>query len=327
MEQLSNSQNDQSSCVTCINKIQTVLKSERLTSEDDYYLWALIELEDKRIATGDFIGFITINSINLKEKKWKKDIIKTYAHNHTISSFCLLKGNRLVSSSRDKTIRIWSVSSNHINCIKVIKVHKKWVYNVISLTEGRFASCSGDRTIRIWEDNSTYQELSILQHDDCIRSIIQLKGKNMLVSCCESFLISGVSFWDINSYLNLNTIKGYAVDKPTHMVALSDGNVAISNLYPGETIVVINSSTFEIMKVIQEEGYIVKYSSLFMYDQFSFIYVHRGTFLQISSEDYSVIFKSIGGDFDGYYGGIISIEDGKYLAIPNGAYISIIKAT
>ena len=62
-----------------------------------------------------------------------------------------------------------------------------------------------------------------------------------------------------------------------------------------------------------------------MFNQSSFIYVGVGSYLQISStDDYSILYKSTGGDFKGYFGGVISIEEG-HLAIQNDKSISIVK--
>ena len=62
-----------------------------------------------------------------------------------------------------------------------------------------------------------------------------------------------------------------------------------------------------------------------MFNQSSFIYVGFGSFLQISSTgDHSILYKSTDGDFKGYFGGVISIEEGL-LAIQNDKSVSIVK--
>ena len=61
-----------------------------------------------------------------------------------------------------------------------------------------------------------------------------------------------------------------------------------------------------------------------MCDEHSFVYVHEGTFLQISNEDGEILFKSKGGNFNGY-SGLLLLEGGKYFAIENRKRISIIK--
>ena len=112
--------------------------------------------------------------------------------------------------------------------------------------------------------------------------------------------------------------------QPSHMIELSDGNIALSADDEPYPIVIIDSSSYEVKKEIQLKGYITFYSSLCVCDEHSFVYVYKGTFLQISNEDGEILFKSKGGNFNGYYG-ILPLEGGKYFAISNKKRISIIK--
>ena len=97
------------------------------------------------------------------------------------------------------------------------------------------------------------------------------------------------------------------------MIELSDGNLALSsNDYPSP-IVIIDSSSYQIVTMIQLKEYFTYYSSLCVFDEHSFIYACEGTFFQISSEDGRVLFHSKGGNFDGF-GGILPLEGGKYFA-------------
>ena len=167
-------------------------------------------------------------------------------------------------------------------------------------------------------------------------SILQLRGKEVLVSAYDGYESSprgetasslrGVSFWNINDYTHQHTVTGYSVYGPTSTTELSTGNIALSSKdkhYP--IIVIIDSSSYQIVTMIQLREHITFSSSLCVFDEHSFIYVYDGTFLQISSEDGKVLFHSKGGKFDGWHGGIIPLEGGKYFAIENGKRISIIK--
>ena len=133
-----------------------------------------------------------------------------------------------------------------------------------------------------------------------------------------------VSFWNINDYTHQHTIKGYTVDWSTHMIELSNGNIALSSRNYPHPIVIIDSSSYQIVTMIQLKEYITYPSSLCVFDEHSFIYVRNGTFLQISSEDGRVLFHSKEGRFNGYKG-ILPLEGGKYVAISNEKRISIIK--
>ena len=227
-----------------------------------------------------------------------------------------MNGNRLLSSGSDNdcSIKVWSLSDVELTLIKEIKEHTSFVRKVIPLSKKRFASCSS-RTVKIWIDDNTYECLSTLQHDARVISVLQLRGKEVLVLSYGLHVPSssrGISFWNINNYTHQHTITRYSAFS-THMIELSNGNIALSSRYKPHPIVIIDSSSYQIVTVIQLKEYITYYSSLCVFDEHSFIYAYYGTFLQISSEDGRVLFHSKGGNFDGF-GGILPLEGGKYFA-------------
>ena len=94
------------------------------------------------------------------------------------------------------SIKVWTVYDVDLKFIKEIKQHTDSVYKAIPLSNKRFASCSSDYTVRVWKDDSTYECISTLKHDDWINSILQLRGKEVLVSAYTRYNSSslGVSF-------------------------------------------------------------------------------------------------------------------------------------
>ena len=108
------------------------------------------------------------------------------------------------------------------------------------------------------------------------------------------------------------------------MIELPNGNIALSSYNKPYPIAIIDCSSYQVISVIQLEGYITHNSVLCVFDQHSFIYVYKGAFLQISIEDGSVLFQSNEGNFHGMFC-IIPIERGKYFAIENKKCISIVK--
>ena len=304
-----------------IKRIKEIIQSDELDKSKYDGIRSITETEDKRIASGGSDGNISISSYNINEMKWTIDIHKEKAHDNSIESLCTLNGNRLLSAG-SRLIKVWTITNTQITPIKEINEHTWTVYKLIPLSKQRFASCSRDQTVRIWKDNNTYQCLSTLPHNSDVRSILQLRDKDVLVSCGHSSVF-GVSFWNINDYTKQHSIKGYGVFEATHMIELFNGNVALSSYIHPYPIVVIDCSTYQIVTVVHLN--IDYYSTLCVFNQRSFVYVHNGSFLQISNEDYSVLFQTNKGKFKGYKGGIVPIEQGKYFAIENGRRISIIK--
>lgn len=64
--------------------------------------------------------------------------------------------------------------------------------------------------MKIWEDKD-YNMLSALTHTINVLSILQLKKKNILVSCGNNAQ-SEIHFWDIDQYSLIHTIEKYSVD-------------------------------------------------------------------------------------------------------------------
>ena len=310
-----------------IKGVEIIIESEYLnTSGDkDGGVRSFVETEDKRIASGGYDGNISISSYDVNEKKWNRDIYKKKAHKDSVSSLCTSNNNRLLSSSWDHLIKIWSLSKRSLTLITKIKEHTDYVHNIIPLSEGRFASCSRDRTIRIWKDDKKFQCLSKLD-EQYVSSILQLKSKEVLVSLSTW----SITFWDIKNYTKLHTLKGNDITGANRMVELSNGNIAISYSVKPNPIIIIDSSSYQIITVIQLKKYITFDSCLCALNQ-SLIYAYRGTFLQISCEDYSVLFysnnvsfKPLGGRFIGDYG-IIPLKGGKYFAVDSDKRIYIIQ--
>ena len=312
-----------------IKKIQIVIQSELLDTSSGGFVRSLIETEDKRIASGGYNGNISISSYDVNETKWNIDIHKKYAHRLCITSLCNLKGNKLLSGGYDCLIKIWAVFKAEIVLIKELKDHSDLVWSVIPLSKERFASSSYDGTVKIWkDDNNKYECISTLRHNYCVRSILQLRNKEVLVSAYGRNESSyGISFWDLNKSVQQHSIKGYSAFMSAHMIELSDGNIALSSCKEPYPIIIIDNSTYQIVSVIQLKGCTNEYfssSSLCAFNEHSFIYAHHGTFLQISNKDYLILFQSNKEKFDGY-DGIIKLEGGKYFAFNYDNKIIIVR--
>ena len=237
-----------------------------------------------------------------------------------------MSDNRLISSSSDNSIKVWTISAEDITLIKEIKEHTDSVYKVIPLSRERIASCSEDKTIRIWKNDETYEHVSTLEHISCVISMLQLSGQELLISSYGDInsLYNGLYFWNMNTYTYRYAIEGFGfgVEYSTHMIELPNGDVALSSLY---SIIIIDAPGFKIKKEIRLEKYITKCSSLCVYNDNSLIIASRGRFVQISIKDYSILYRSKkGGRFRGYFG-IIPFNGGKYFAIENYKVLTIIK--
>jgi hypothetical protein len=306
-----------------INKIQPEIQMNNIHLE---YVYSIIQLTDKRIVTGS-INSLLICSVNILTKCWNVDITKESAHNGKINSLCELTNNRLISGSDDELIKIWLYSSKDLSFIKQISKHKGFIYKIINLTNNIFATCSQDQTVKLFEHNENYQELLSIKSFSPIISIINLQKRKQLVIASRSSFSSNFSFWDTDSYVLIHDMNNYYfITAPSHMVELPNGNIAVSSNDERKPIVIINVIKYSIDKIIYCEEMIKSDSSLCVINNCSFIYLWNGNILQISSKDYSIIYKynKLKG-LDGWYS-MITIENGNYLVITNPFRgISIVK--
>ena len=293
-----------------------MIRMDNLHSEK---VFSLTELSDKRLATGSFKS-IVICTYNISGKKWNKDIID-------VNYLCEFNSETLASCSSDKTIKIWKITQEKLTLITTLTSHNSDVSKVILLSNFRFASSSLDHSVIIWKHNFTnFDEITTLKEEGKVYSILQLKYKEILVSSSVDFLNPSISFWSLNSYKRKFHLKGYHASEPSHMVELPDGNIAVSSDQEGYPIVIIDTNKFVVIEEILWEGTITLTSTPCVLDDFSIIYAKGKTVLQISSKTYDLITRIEGKEgLDGYYG-LINVEKGDFLIIPNGLKgISIIK--
>lgn len=61
----------------------------------------------------------------------------------------MLGGDYLLSCSRDKTIRLWEISTGF--CKRTFIGHEGWVRKFAASVDGKtFASCSDDQSVIMW---------------------------------------------------------------------------------------------------------------------------------------------------------------------------------
>ena len=268
------------------------------------------------MATGDSKGYILLFAVDANKGEWTKKKEKK-GHYGWIYSLCELSGNRLVSSSDDKTLKVWDISKDTFTHLKTLQGHNEYVCQAIPLTMDIIASGSGDRTIRIWNVN-TYKEIQTLREDFDVYSLLKLKNKNEMVAGGNR---QSVSFWNTITFKKEHTVECCECHSSNGLIELPNGCVAVTG---GEssTIDVIDTKTYQRIKQIQCEGYIMRsgdgfWSSLHLLSNGTFIYSHCGCFCQISSTTYEVLYKDKKEkEFRGAT--ITSTSNGKYIIADNG---------
>lgn len=184
--------------VTCV-AFHPVFSSLASGSEDytiKIWDWELGELErtvkghTKAVLDVDFGGprggtLLASCSSDLTIKLWDpsdeyKNIRTLPGHDHSVSAVRFvpsgsagspLSGNLLVSASRDKTLRIWDVTSGY--CVKTIRGHADWVRDVSPSFDGKWLLSAGaDQTARIWDAVSGEAKATMIGHDHTIECCV-----------------------------------------------------------------------------------------------------------------------------------------------------------
>ncbi|KAL9124356.1 MAG: hypothetical protein Q9217_006306 [Psora testacea] len=154
--------------------------------------WELGELErtikghTKAVLDCDFGGprggtLLASCSQDLTIKLWDpsdeyKNIRTLPGHDHSVSSVRFIpsgaagspsSGNLLVSASRDKTLRIWDVTTGY--CVKTLRGHSDWVRSVAPSFDGRWLLSAGnDQVARLWDASSGEVKATFLGHEHVI---------------------------------------------------------------------------------------------------------------------------------------------------------------
>lgn len=175
-------------------------------------------------------------------------------HLDTITSICA-KDNLIVSSSKDKTIRIWNVtpwrSYYSDECIKVLLGHTDSVTRVV-ISDNMIISCSVDKTIRIW-DMITYECTHILVgHTDTVISAqftntynihnahnvynsYNTHNNNIIVSCSND---NTIRIWDINTSTCLRQLDNF------------DNDIMISIILKDNLIIAELDHTIQVIPIV-----------------------------------------------------------------------------
>ncbi|KAJ2789144.1 Lissencephaly-1, partial [Coemansia helicoidea] len=73
-----------------------------------------------------------------------------HGHDHCVSAVSFLGPDKLVSASRDKTVKVWELSTGY--CIRTLAGHAAWVRDVSVSPDARMiCTASNDQSIRLWD--------------------------------------------------------------------------------------------------------------------------------------------------------------------------------
>ncbi|KAJ2800790.1 Lissencephaly-1 [Coemansia guatemalensis] len=90
-----------------------------------------------------------------------------YGHDHCVSAVAFLGTDRLVSASRDKSVKIWELSTGY--CIKTLSGHADWVRAVAVSDDARMiCTASNDQSVRLWDPNTGECKSDMRGHENVV---------------------------------------------------------------------------------------------------------------------------------------------------------------
>jgi WD40 repeat protein len=292
--------------------IETVFHIKNIHSHRD--VWSPIVLKDNRIATVASDGSISIIEVDYEKRTFIQVVSKKAEQNSLILSICELDDGRLVTASGNVNIKVWKFFQKDLILLKTLQVSTIFApfWKVIKLTKNRFASCSIGGAIAIWNADN-YKEITVLTSSASVNNIIQLNGKEILVSSCGK---PAIDFWDLTTYKRIKTIKNVHAVENSHMIELQSGCIAVSAYSTNFPIVIIDPVSYTIIHEIIDKDYIKANSSLMTWTDHSFMFIKGGYFIQFSTSTYEVLYKAkLDSQLEGY-GGMTVVND-KYLIVQN----------
>jgi len=120
-----------------VNAVAT-LPNERVVSASD----------DRTIKVWDLAGVIHLITNNGGRVMKAQCLHTLRGHRSSVLCVAALPRDRIVSGSRDKTLRVWDVTEGL--CLQTMRAHTGWVNCVGLLPDGRVVSGSRDKTLKVW---------------------------------------------------------------------------------------------------------------------------------------------------------------------------------
>lgn len=198
----------------------------------------LLKLIDERIASGSDDATIKIHN---PQNDYNCDII-IKGHTNAITYISQIRKNKLVSSSRDKSIRIWNlISQTTYMCDHIIEGHSHWVWKVIILPNYQITSCSEDKTIKLWKGDPPYNLIQeLIGHNKGVTTILHLRRKNKIISGSAD---KTLRIWNIITYQCEAIFKNVYSHLGNSILEISNSKVMVGG---NNTISIINVINYKI---------------------------------------------------------------------------------
>jgi WD40 repeat protein len=170
-------------------------------------------------------------------------------HSQEVCCTIQLSDGRLCTASKDKTIKLWNLSSGE--CETTLVGHENWVTAIVQYSPTQLCSGSYDETIRLWDIATRVCEKS-LKLDGVVEALELLP--NGQIACLS--LCGLLYFWNVDTDYLCHTVvidKIYNIKNinDLHMIQLATGDLCISvNKDDNGEIIIFDFKTHQKIKTI-----------------------------------------------------------------------------
>ena len=152
----------------------------------------------------------------------------------------LLPDDRLISSSDDKTIKVWDLSTG--KCLSTLVGQTQEITSLIVLPNNRVAAASC-AYIKVWDLVTATCVHTLKGHTDIIRDLVLLSN-NVLASCSNE---NTVKFWGLDDNSCIRTLAGHT-NFVYCLILLRNGHLASGSF--DKTINIWNVTTGECVQTL-----------------------------------------------------------------------------
>jgi WD40 repeat protein len=169
-----------------------------------------------------------------------------YGHTDAVNAVAITPdGKKVVSASRDKTIKIWDFDTGHE--LKTLYGHQDWVEDLAISPDGSaIVSASKDKTIKVWDLNSGHEIRTLAGHTEAVTTVaFSSDGSRVISASHESNLV--VDEWgllDPISSSNENKLKVWDFKAGKELLELAGHNkpVRFIKAFPQDSKIISASS-------------------------------------------------------------------------------------
>lgn len=268
---------------------------DRIITGDQF--WCITKLSNNRLAGGCKDGAIYMYQVSITSNTFERLLCNSSAHRQGIYVVKEIAPNKMISSSRDSTIKLWDISEpKSMKEIRKFTGHADDVYHVVYVNHNEnvqnLISCSfWDGSLLLWNVNEAQNSKKLYcNKDEPPRCLVHLKERNyLLVSIAKQTGEKGVKEGHVDVYNTLpneckfvRRINNVFTNWRFGMVGVSKDYVFVSMDKPEAKISLIDVEQMKVVDEIKNAKFIEEQGSMVKLKENVALYARKGKFFQLS---------------------------------------------